>query len=50
MGTGCSIFIFIIGGCVYLIMVHPLIFWLVALPLGILFIARLIIWIKKFRL
>lgn len=47
MSAGTLLFIFIVGGGLYLLMVHPLIFWLVALPLGICFIVGLIKWIKK---
>lgn len=39
--------IFIIGGGLYLLMYRPIIFWLVALPLGLLTLAGIVGWLKK---
>ena len=40
-------FIFIVGGGLYLLMEHPFIFWLVALPLFLLIVGSIINWIRK---
>ena len=37
----------LLGAIVYLIMVHPLIFWLVALPLALILIVAYVRWLKK---
>lgn len=47
MSKGAVIFILILAGILYLLMEHPLVFWFVALPLGIWFIVGLIKWITK---
>ena len=39
--------IFIIGGGLYLIYEHPLIFWFIALPLFLLIVGGIIHWIKN---
>ena len=39
--------VLILGAILYLIMVHPLIFWLVALPLAIILVLAFIGWLKK---
>ena len=38
---------FIIGVPVFLLMVHPLIFWLVFVPLVVLGVTKFITWLKK---
>lgn len=40
-------FFLLLGAIVYLLMVHPAIFWLVALPLAIILIVAFIGWLKK---
>lgn len=40
--------IFFIGGGLYLFFEHPLIFWLIALPLTVLLIGSLIKWLSKY--
>lgn len=40
-------FFLLLGAIVYLLMVHPVIFWLVALPLAIILIVAFIGWLKK---
>ena len=46
-GGGMLLYIFIVDGSAFLIMVHPLIFFLVVLPLAIWGIVGLIKWLKK---
>ena len=40
-------FCLILGAILFLIMVHPLVFWLLALPLTIIFLIAFIGWLKK---
>ena len=40
-------FIFLLGAIAFLIMVHPVIFFLLVLPLGIIFLLSFIRWLKK---
>ena len=47
MTGGLVLFIFIIGGAVFLLMVHPLIFWLIALPIAIILVINFVRWVKK---
>ena len=47
MSGGMFLFIFIVGGGLYLLMEHPFIFWLVALPLFLLIVGSIINWIRK---
>ncbi len=47
LGGVCMWFIILSGSILFLVMEHPLIFWLVALPLGIISIISFIAWLKK---
>ena len=47
MSGGMFLFIFIVGGGLYLLMEHSFIFWLVALPLFLLIVGSIINWIRK---
>ena len=47
MSAGLVFFIFIIGGSVFLLMEHPLIFWLVVVPIVILTGMSFVRWLKK---
>ena len=47
MSGGMFLFIFIVGGGLYLLMEHPFIFWLVSLPLFLLIVVSIINWIRK---
>ena len=47
MGSGWFWLIFIVGGSVCLIMTHPLIFFLVVVPIAIILILAFIGWLKK---
>lgn len=40
-------FFFLLGAVVFLIMVRPVIFFLLVVPLGIIFLAKFIKWLKK---
>lgn len=44
---GMWLFVIIVGGGGYLLMEHPLIFWLVALPLFLWIVVSIIRWIFK---
>lgn len=45
--VGTFLFIFIVGGALYLIMNMPIVFFLVVLPLAIMLIGAFIRWLKK---
>lgn len=45
--SGLIGFAFIIGTPLFLLMVHPFIFWLVFVPLVVLGIIKFITWLKK---
>lgn len=47
MTAGMLLFIFIVGGALFLIFNHPVIFWLVAVPLVLCLIIGVIRWLKK---
>ena len=47
MSGGMFLFIFFVGGALYLLMEHPFMFWLVALPLFLLIVGSIINWIRK---
>ena len=42
-----TVFVFILGIIVYLIMVHPWVFFLLLLPLAIVIAIAFILWLKK---
>lgn len=44
---GMLLFVIIVGGGGYLLMEHPFVFWLVALPLFLLLVGSFIHWILK---
>lgn len=44
---GVIAFAFILGGAVFLLMVHPVIFWVIVIPLVSMGIIRLLAWLKK---
>lgn len=47
MTAGILIYIFIVGGAVYLIFENPIVFWLIALPIAILAFSKLVNWFRK---
>lgn len=47
MSAGLFLFIFLVGGSVFLLMEYPLIFWFVVVPIVILLGASFIRWLKK---
>ena len=47
MSGGMVLALFILGGGLFLLMEHPIIFWLVALPLFLLIVGSIIHWIRK---
>lgn len=47
MSGGMFLFIFIVGGGLFLLFEHPIIFWLVALPLFVLIVGSIINWIRR---
>jgi hypothetical protein len=42
-----AVFMFILGAIAFLIMVHPLIFFLVALPIFVIALIIFLVWLKK---
>lgn len=47
MTAGMVILVFLVGVPLFLLMEHPLIFWLIFVPIAVLGIIRFIIWLKK---
>lgn len=45
--TGMIILAIVVGTPIFLLMVHPFIFWLVFVPLVVLGIIKFITWLKK---
>lgn len=45
--TGIIMLVFLVGVPLYLLMEHPLIFWLVLVPLVVLGVTKFIKWLKK---
>ncbi len=41
------LWVFLVGGPICLLMVHPVIFWLVFVPLLVLGIVKFVSWLKK---
>ncbi len=44
---GLIIWAFIIGLPAFLIMLHPIIFWTVFIPVVVLFVMKFLMWLKK---
>ena len=47
MSGGMVLALFILGGGLFLLFEHPIIFWLIALPLFLLIVGSIIHWIRK---
>lgn len=47
MSAGIVILVFVIGVPLFLLFEHPLIFWLVFVPLAVMGIINFITWLKK---
>lgn len=47
MSAALVLFVFVVGGGLFLLYEHPVIFWFVALPIFLLIVGSLIYWIKK---
>lgn len=47
MSGGLVLFVFIIGGAVYLMMNHTLMFWFVVVPVAILLLVGYINWLRR---
>lgn len=47
MTAGMLIFIFIVGGAVYLIFENPIVFWLIALPIAVCLCSGFFKWLRK---
>ena len=47
MTVGTVLLIFLVGVPLYLLMEHPVIFWLIFVPIAVLGIIKFILWLKK---
>lgn len=47
MTAGIIIYIFIVGGAVYLIFENPIVFWLIVLPIAIVVFSKFVNWLKR---
>ena len=47
MSAGIVILIFLVGVPLFLLFEHPVIFWLVLVPIAVLSIIRFLTWLKK---
>ena len=47
MTVGTVLLIFLVGVPLYLIIEHPVIFWLIFVPIAVLGIIKFILWLKK---
>ena len=47
MTTGLFIFVFLVGVPLFLLFEHPIIFWLLCVPIGVISIIKIITWFKK---
>ena len=47
MSVGILILVFLVGVPLFLLFEHPLIFWLIFLPLAVMGIIKFITWLKK---
>ena len=47
MSAGLVLVIFLIGVPLYLFFEHPLIFWLILVPIAVIIGIRFILWLKK---